>query len=94
MKDKKKYVKICKQPFTPEFEAMIESDVIPNVNKEHFELLMDKVSEICSEKEGWNNCDTLFMLVTQLKAEMMVLIDLNMKVRPMSYEDLDNNPAG
>jgi hypothetical protein len=77
MNEKEKYIEICKHPFTPEFEQMIKDKVIPHINKEHWEILMNQASEICSERTGWNNCDNILMLTEQLKVELKVLIEFN-----------------
>ena len=77
MEKKEKYVEICKNPFRPEFEKMVKEKIIPYSDKEHFSILMDQISEICTERTGWNSCDNILVLITQLKAELECVVEFN-----------------
>ena len=83
-----KYVEICKQPFKPEFEKMMKEKVIPHVDMTHFKILMEQAGKICIEREVWNNCDNIIMLIEQLKIELKMLIEYN-KVWKHQEKDTD-----
>ena len=77
MNETKKYVEICKHPFTPEFERMLEELVIPYVDSEHYNIMLDQTTKIFTERVGWNTCDNVLVLVIQLKSELQAIAEIN-----------------